>query len=107
MREEKSRGRTAAMNSVLSTQMKDIFAEFGAIRDSDPAGASAQELVKKLQDFITEHFYPCSDETLRGLGLMYAGCGDFTANIDGYAGEGAAEFAYRAIDAYYKDRNPA
>lgn len=105
--EEKSRGRTASMNSVLSAQMMDIFAEFGVIRDSDPTGAAAQQLVKKLQDFITEHFYTCSDETLRGLGLMYAGGGDFTANIDGYAGEGTAEFAYRAIDAYYKGRNPA
>lgn len=100
--EEKAKGRTAEANAMLGQQMMDIFAEFGAIRKEDPSGEAAQTLVKKLQGFITEHFYTCSDETLRGLGMMYAGGGDFTKNIDQRAGEGTAEFAYRAIDAYCK-----
>lgn len=100
--EEKAKGRTAEANAMLGQQMMDIFAEFGAIRKEDPSGEAAQDLVKKLQGFITEHFYTCSDETLRGLGMMYAGGGDFTQNIDQRGGEGTAEFAYRAIDAYCK-----
>ena len=100
--EGKSKGRTAEENAALSRQMMDVFAEFGAIRGSDPSGDAAQALVKKLQGFITEHFYTCSDEILFSLGTMYAGGGDFTASIDRHAGEGTAEFAYQAIKAYCK-----
>lgn len=53
--------------------------------------------MKKLQRFITEHFYKCSDEILSGLGKMYAGGGDFTQDIDKAEGEGTAEFANKAI----------
>lgn len=57
-------------------------------------------MAKKLQDFITEHFYTCTDEILLGLGAMYAGGGDFTTNIDKVGGEGTAVFADKAIQAY-------
>ena len=56
--------------------------------------------MKKLQDFISERFYHCSDEVLAGLGQMYGAGGEFTANIDAAAGEGTANFASRAIEAY-------
>ena len=98
--EEKTRGQTADEKAVLSRQMMEIFREFGAVRNEDPSAATAQDLVKKLQGFITEHFYTCSDEILYGLGMMYAGGGDFTASIDQHAGEDTAEFAYQAIKAY-------
>ena len=100
--EEKSKGRSAAENVGLSRQMMEIFAAFGTLRDGDPSAEAAQALVKKLQAFITEHFYTCSDEILYGLGRMYAGGGDFTKNIDRQAGEGTAEFAYQAIKVYCK-----
>ena len=100
--EEKSKGRTAEENAMLHEQMMSIFAEFGAIRSEDPSGSVAQALVKKLQDFITEHLYTCSDKILYSLGMMYAGGGDFTTGIDKHAGEGTAEFAYQAIKAYCK-----
>ena len=98
--EEKSGARTPEANAALNEQMMGIFAEFGAVRDSDPSGSAARELVKKLQGFITAHFYTCSDERLRSLGMMYAAGGEFTANIDARAGEGTAVFVHRAIDAY-------
>ena len=47
---------------------------------------AAQALVKKLQGFISEHYYTCTDDILRGLGQMYAGGGGMTANIDRYGG---------------------
>ena len=100
--EEKSKGRTAEENHLLWQQMMDIFTEFGVIRYDDPSGDTAQALVKKLQNFITEHLYTCSDEILYGLGMMYAGGGDFTTNINKHAGEGTAEFAYQAIKFYCK-----
>ena len=34
-------------------------------------GDTVQEQIKKLQDFITNHYYNCTDEILNGLGQMY------------------------------------
>ena len=100
--EEKSKGRTKEQDREISLRMMDIFTEFGAIRTSEPGSEEAQALVKKLQDYITAHFYTCTDEILKGLGKMYSGGGDFTKNIDSYGGEGTAEFTHRAIEIYCK-----
>ena len=96
--EEKSKGRSREDDQKIYQGMIDIFGEFGQIRDTDPASAEAQALVKKLQNYITEHMYTCTREILSGLGKMYAGGGDFTKNIDSYGGEGTAVFAARAIE---------
>ena len=98
--EEKAKGRTKEEDKKIYQGMIDIFAEFGAIRESDPASGEAQALVKKLQEYITEHMYTCTNEILSGLGKMYAGGGDFTKNIDSFGGEGTAEFASKAIEYY-------
>ena len=68
--EEKSKGRTKEQDREISLGMMDIFTEFGAIRTSEPGSEQAQALVKKLQDYITAHFYTCTDEILKGLGKM-------------------------------------
>ena len=98
--EEKAKGRTKEEDKKIYQGMIDIFAEFGAIRKSDPVSGEAQALVKKLQDYITEHMYTCTNEILSGLGKMYSGGGDFTKNIDSFGGEGTAEFASKAIEYY-------
>ncbi len=77
-----------------------IFEEFGAMKDSDHASDKVQAQVKKLQAYITEHFYHCTDEILFSLGKMYAGGGEFTDNIDKMGGAGTAEFVYQAIKVY-------
>ena len=98
--EEKSKGRTKEEDQKIYQGMIDIFAEFGKIRETDPASEAAQAMAKKLQDYITEHMYTCTKEILSSLGKMYAGGGDFTTNIDSIGGEGTAEFASRAIEIY-------
>ena len=98
--EEKSRGRSREESAKIGEGLMAIFDEFGAIRGTDPAAAEAQVLVKRLQDYITEHMYTCTKEILCGLGTMYAGGGDFTVNIDARGGEGTAEFAHQAIEVY-------
>lgn len=80
--------------------MMEIFSEFGKIKAQSPDCEVAVLLAKRLQDFITDHFYTCTDEILFGLGKMYAEGGDFTTNIDKAGGEGNAVFANRAIQAY-------
>ena len=100
--EEKSKGRTKEEDKKIYQGMIDLFAQFGRIRDTDPASGEAQALVKKLQDHITEHMYTCTKEILSGLGKMYAAGGEFTQNIDSYGGGGTAEFASRAIEIFCK-----
>ena len=101
--EQKKKEAKEDFNAVGEQMMQEIFGEFGKIKEKDPASKEAQDLVKKLQNFITEHFYTCTDEVLRGLGKMYAGGGEFTANIDAVGGEGTAEFANKAIEVYCKE----
>ena len=100
--EEKSKDRSKEEDLKVHQGLIDIFAELGAIRETDPASEQAQALVKKLQDYITGNYYTCTKEILSGLGKMYAGGGDFTTNIDRFGGEGTAEFAHRAIEIYCK-----
>ena len=95
--EHKSAGRTKAQGEAIARGMMDIFAEFGAIRDQDPASEAAQALVTKLQDYISEHYYTCSDQILLSLSKMYAGGGSMTENIDKAGGEGTGEFSAKAI----------
>ena len=98
--EEKAGERTKEEEVDLSRRMMGIFVEFGQIRETDPASAEAQGLVRKLQDFITEHFYNCTREILSGLGKAYAAGGEFTENIDRAGGAGTAAFAAEAIEIY-------
>lgn len=100
--EKKAGGRTTGENQALSGQMMDIFAEFGTVRNGDPASAEAQDLVGKLQAFITEHYYKCTEEILAGLGKMYAAAGEFQDNIDRCGGEGTAEFVHAAIEEFVR-----
>lgn len=100
--EKKLNGRSEEENSSINARLMEIFAEFAALRTGEPDGDAAQEAVKKLKRFITDNFYTCSDKTLYSLGTMYGAGGEFTENIDRYAGEGTAAFAYRAIAAYCK-----
>ena len=100
--EQKSKGRTKEQTAAISEGMMDIFRAFGAIRDTDPASEPARALVKRLQSYITEHFYTCSDQILLGLAKMYGGGGSMTENIDTVGGPGTGEFAQAAVEAHCK-----
>ena len=100
--EEKSKNRTKADEKEIMKEFMKVFEEFGTMKENNPASEEAQSQVKKLQDFITAHYYQCTDEILSGLGKMYAGGGEFTENIDKMGGEGTAEFVSQAIEIYCK-----
>ena len=100
--EEKASGRTDGDSERITGDFMEIFEEFGAIRETDSASAAAQEQVKKLQSFITEPYYTCTNQILRGLGQMYAAGGEMTENIDRAGGPGTAAFAAAAIEVYCK-----
>ena len=101
--EEKSKKRTKEEEGILADRFMLLFKEAGTLKDTDPASPEAQDLVKRIQDFITENLYTCSKKILSGLGKMYSGGGDFTKNIDEYGGEGTAEFIDKAIQIYCRE----
>ena len=98
--EEKTKGYTQEDHKLIAGDMMAVFGEFSAIKNQSSASDEAQALVRKLQDFITAHYYTCTDDILAGLGEAYGCGGEFTKNINAAAGEGTAEFAARAIKAY-------
>ena len=98
--QEKTKNRTKEEDALLADHFMLLFKEAGEMKDTDPASPEAQELVKRIQDHITENLYTCSNKILRGLGKMYSGGGNFTKNIDEYGGEGTAEFVDNAIQIY-------
>ena len=98
--EQKTAGQTQEQQNAAGDGLMAIFARMGTIRTTDPACAEAQALVKELQDYITAHYYACTNQILRGLGMMYVAGGEMTENIDKAGGEGTAQFAHEAIEVY-------
>ena len=98
--EEKSKDWTEDTARDIAKDMMKLFVVFGEMKEKNPADVEVQAQVKKLQEYITEHFYHCTNEILLGLGRMYSGGGEFTENIDKAGGEGTAEFTTKAIEIY-------
>jgi len=85
----------------LAGEMDAIMAEFAMCmkKDETPDSPDVQNLVKKLQNHITDHYYQCTNEILAGLGQMYAADVRFQRNIDKHA-DGTAAFIRDAISVY-------
>lgn len=69
--EKKTQGQTDAQLRSDGDALMDIFREFGEIRHLSPDSPPAQALVATLRSFITDHYYTCTPQILRGLGQMY------------------------------------
>ena len=102
--EEKSKDRTEKEQQDINVEFMQIFVEFGKMLDRKPEDTVVQQQVQKLKDYITEHFYTCTNQILRGLGQMYAGGGSMTENIDKTAGAGTAQFTANAIEIFCKEK---
>lgn len=94
---QKMKGKTDQETEAAARKMMELFAETGALRGCRPEDEKVQEKIRELQDFITENYYNCTDEILRGLGQMYVCDERMKRNIDKAGGEGTAEFVSRAI----------
>ena len=100
---EKTKGYSKEKWKDLVKEMNAVFAEFAACRNNGegPDSAKAQNLVKTLQNHITENYYHCTKEILVGLGQMYVLDERFKNNIDKH-GDGTAEFVREAVEVYCK-----
>lgn len=74
-----------------------MFAEIGKLKYLAPDSKKVQALIRKLQNFITENYYTCTDEMLKQLGQMYIADERFKKNIDKAGGCATAEFVAKAI----------
>lgn len=101
--EQKTADYSADKWNDVNAGLNAVLAEFavalkgGAVPESE----IAQSLVKKLQQYITDNFYTCTNEILAGLGQMYVADDRFKSNID-KNGAGTAEFISEAIRIYCK-----
>ena len=102
--EQKTKNYTKEKWAEANDGLMAIFAEFAALKNNGftENAPEVQSLVGKLQDFITQNYYTCTDEILVGLGKMYACDERFKKNIDKY-GEGTAEFASKAIAVFCQE----
>ncbi len=100
--EQKTAGQTREQQNAAGDGLMAIFTRMGQIRTADPASDEAQKLVKELQNYITVHYYTCTNQILKGLGMMYIAGDEMTENINKAGGEGTAEFAHKAIEIYCK-----
>jgi DNA-binding transcriptional MerR regulator len=99
---EKTAGQPPEKTRADGDGLMEIFAQMGTIRHLDPDSAEAQALVGRLQSYITDHYYTCTKQILRGLGQMYIAGDSMTENIDAAGGKGTAQFAHDAIEIYCK-----
>lgn len=86
--EEKARDRTKAEEKSIMYKFMELFVEYGTMKDMNPSEKQVQLPVKKVQDYITKHFYNCTKEILNSLYKMYASGGEFAENIDKVGGKG-------------------
>ena len=98
--ESRHKDKTVEDDKAMTQDFMALFTEFGEMKTKDPGDSDVQTMVAKLQAFITEHFYTCSDTILGELGKMYAADGEMRDNIDKAGGPGTGEFAGKAIAVY-------
>ena len=103
--EKKTKNYTKEKWAEVNNGLMAIFAEFAERKSNGFAANSpeVQSLVVKLQEYITQNYYTCTDEILAGLGKMYVADERFKKNIDKY-GEGTAEFVAEAIEIYFRGK---
>ena len=98
--EEKTQGQSAQQMRDKSEELMGYFVRLGAMRDLPHDCDETQAWAAELQKFITDNYYTCTKEILRSLGMMYAGGGEMTENIDAAGGAGTGAFAQRVIEYY-------
>ena len=59
--EQKNSGRTLAEMKQTGDGLMALLAEFGSMKEGDPAAPEAQAQARKVQDYITAHYYTCTN----------------------------------------------
>lgn len=100
--EQKMKGKTEKEQQETMQKLMYFFQELGEWKENAPEDSKVQKKIQELQQFITDHFYTCTNEILYGLGQMYVQDERMKHNIDKAGGDGTAQFAQKAITIYCK-----
>lgn len=84
----------------ITEELMTMFSELGEMKHLTPDDDQVQKKISALQNFITDHYYTCTNEILAGLGEMYVCDERFRTNIDKTGGDGTAAFVREAVAAY-------
>lgn len=98
--EQKQKSRNPQQDKAVMEGFMQLFVRFGTLRTGAPDAPEAQAMVQEVKDYISQHFYQCSNQILVSLGKMYAGGGSMMENIDAAGGEGTGVFVHKAIEHY-------
>ena len=97
---QKDIARNESDDSKLTNELMTMFSAFGKLKHLTPGADEVQKKIAALQKFITDNFYVCTNEILRGLGQLYVEDERFQKSIDKAGGNGTAEFVSQAISVY-------
>ena len=99
--ERRTAGYTADDWSAMHDSMDAILEGFAKLNERGvaPDHEKPRLQVRKLQQFISDHMYNCTDEILKGLGEMYVADERFIKNIDRH-GDGTAAYLSACIKSY-------
>ncbi len=97
---QKDVARNGDRYSQIADELMAMFSQFGKLKHAAPAAEEVQTKIAALQTFITDHYYECTNQILRGLGELYVSDERFKCNIDKAGGDGTAAFVNQAILAY-------
>lgn len=100
--EQKMKGKTEKEQQETMQKLMCFFHELGEWKENLPEDSKVQKKIQELQQFITDHFYTCTNEILYGLGQMYVQDERMKHNIDKAGGDGTAQFVQKAITIYCK-----
>ena len=100
---QKTKGYSKDNFNAMGEGLESLLEDFAVCMNSgaSPDSTDAQILVEKLQCYITENFYTCTNEILASLGQMYVADERFKNNIDKHS-LGTAEFISKSIEYYCK-----
>jgi len=97
---KKIEGKTDYEKQSSADGLIKLLGEFGQLKKQPADSDDVQKKVGELQKYITDNFYTCTKEILKGLGQMYVCDERFRNNINNAGGEHTAEFVSKAIEIY-------
>lgn len=99
---QKTRQKTDKEFIETAERMMTLFAEIGTLKKLSPSKKEVQNKIGALQKLITDNYYTCTNEVLKGLSRLYVEDERMKQNIEYAGGKGTAEFIKNAVSIYCK-----
>lgn len=97
-------GENSSQWKTFDLAARKIFGKIFTYIDEAPSHPDVQAAIDEWRSFISEHYYDCKIEILRGLGLLYVKDERFEATINSYGDDRLAHFISEAIVIYCDEK---